>query len=509
MENVTSDCLRIGTTLKGRSYQYTIERVLGQGSFGITYLATVRIEGALGALDLNVALKEFFMHDINGRSGTSVTSVSQHGLFEEYKKKFVREANNLSKLRHPNIVKVLESFETNGTVYYSMEYIGGGSLDDLILSRGRLGEGEVVRYARQICSALQFMHEHRMLHLDLKPQNIMMRNGHAVLIGFGLSKRYDVSDDPKSSTTVGRGTKGYAPPEQSYYQESNDNPVTMDIYALGATVFKMLTGHRPPDASHILNQGFPAIELQGIGVSPWLIELIRKCMSPPMMNRPQSASEVLNVLRSKNPQDVIMEELVCPPNSDETVFGKTVASKPAIGFINGHEWVDLGLSVKWATCNVGARSPFYYADHFAWGETKTKPEYWDWNSATVDEENMPDIAGNPKYDAANANWGGTWRLPTKAEIDELISKCKCTWITLDNIPGCKVTGPNGNSIFLPAEGYHDDELLQDDGYVGYYWTSTPYELYTERAYGFIVYGGEIICRWEVRSIGRSVRPVTD
>ncbi|MCD8266392.1 MAG: protein kinase, partial [Prevotellaceae bacterium] len=411
--------------------------------------------------------------------------------------------------RHPNIVKVLESFEANGTVYYSMEYIGGGSLDDLILSRGRLSERKTVRLAREICSGLQFMHEHRMLHLDLKPHNIMVRNGHAVLIGFGLSKRYDVSEAPESSSIVGRGTKGYAPLEQNDYQEGNGIPVTIDIYALGGTVFKMLAGHRPPDASHILNQGFPAADLQGVGVSPWLVELIRECMAPPMMNRPQSASEVLNVLRSKNPQDVIMEELVCPPNSDETVFGKTVAPKPAIGFINGHEWVDLGLSVKWATCNVGARSPFYYADHFAWGETKTKPEYGDWNSATVDEENMPDIAGNPKYDAACANWGGSWRLPTASEIDELIEKCQHTWTTVGDIDGCKVTGPNGNSIFLPAEGSYEDELLLDDGYVGHYWTSTPYECYTERAYGFSFDSAIIEQDWEARSIGRSVRPVTD
>lgn len=116
--------------LQGNSYQYFIEKVLGQGSFGITYLASVKMAGALGAIDTNikVAIKEFFMRDINGRSEMTVTSGSKGGIYDEYKKKFTREALNLSKLQHPNIIKVIESFEANNTIYYVMEYIGGAAL---------------------------------------------------------------------------------------------------------------------------------------------------------------------------------------------------------------------------------------------------------------------------------------------------------------------------------------------------------------------------------------------
>ncbi|MCD7721579.1 MAG: serine/threonine protein kinase, partial [Prevotellaceae bacterium] len=202
-----------------------------------------------------------------------------------------------------------EEFETNGTVYYAMDYISGGSLDDLIARRGRLSERETVAFAREICSALQFMHGNGMLHLDLKPLNIMLRDGHAVLIDFGLSKQYNEQGEPESSTKVGGGTPGYAPLEQASYRDGKGFPVTMDIYALGATMFKMLTGRRPPEASDIMNFGFPADELQGLGVSPWLIELTGKCMSYMFKERPQSAAEVLEVLERH------------APTGEETILG--------------------------------------------------------------------------------------------------------------------------------------------------------------------------------------------
>ncbi len=177
--------------------------------------------GALGTIDTNikVAIKEFFMKEINGREGTTVTSGSKDGLFEDYRRKFVREAKNLSKLRHPNIVNMLEAFETNNTCYYVMEYMDGGSLDELIAKRHGLSEEDTVKYSLQIASALAFMHSNKMLHLDLKPKNIMMNNDNAVLIDFGLSKQYDRNGEPESSTTVGTGTPGYAPIEQASYQD--------------------------------------------------------------------------------------------------------------------------------------------------------------------------------------------------------------------------------------------------------------------------------------------------
>ena len=301
MSNINNNALKQNTILYGKSHTYTIERVLGQGSFGITYLAMtqVKVSGALGELEttIQVAIKEFFMKDINGREENTVTCGSRGGVYYDYKKKFSREAENLSKLNHPHIVKVLEYFEANNTVYYAMEYVDGGNLDVYIAQQKGLTEAESIKYAKQIGDALSYMHVHKMLHLDLKPGNIMLRkNKEAILIDFGLSKQYDENGKPETSTTVGSGTPGYAPIEQSNYHEGKDFPATMDVYALGATMYKMLTGVRPPEASEILNDGFPAYELQKRQVSDSLIASIAKVMSAMKKNRPQSVAAFLEVL---------------------------------------------------------------------------------------------------------------------------------------------------------------------------------------------------------------------
>ncbi|MCD7721083.1 MAG: protein kinase, partial [Prevotellaceae bacterium] len=514
MKNIING-LPVGTVLRGKANQYRIEQALGQGGFGITYRASVQVGGALGALSFNVAVKEFFIHERNGRRCTTVTLGSEPEIDEDYKRKFVREAVNLSRMRHPNIVRVMETFEANNTVYYSMEYIGGGSLDDRIALRGRLTEAETVGFAREICSALQFMHENGMLHLDLKPLNIMLRDGHAVLIDFGLSKQYKTNGEPESSTKVGGGTPGYAPIEQASYRDGKGFPVTMDIYALGATLYKMLSGQRPPEASDILNDGFPSGELRKAGVSPLLVSLIEKCMSPMRKGRCQTVAEVLGALESHSPKDDIKVEVVYPPASEETeiveaepYMPEPAAPKPTSGFINGHEYVDLGLSVKWATCNVGARVPSVFGDYFAWGETKPKSSYTKDNSVTSGKS-VGEIAGNPFYDAARANWGGTWRLPTKAELEELISECQWEWTPMGSHNGYKVTGTNGKSIFLPAAGRRDGASLYSTGGYGGYWSSTPYDDDTQYACSLYFSNGNFGRRWISRSLGRSVRPVLD
>lgn len=288
-----------GTVLYGKSYNYIIEKALGQGAFGITYLAKVKMQGELGSIDSNVsvAIKEFFMKDINGRKDSLVTSGSNGGIFTDYRKKFAREAENLSKLKHPNIIRVLESFENNNTIYYAMEYIDGGSLDDYIAHCGSINEKETAELIAQIGDALSFMHQNKMLHLDLKPANIMRRSqGELVLIDFGLSKQYDGSGEPESSTTVGRGTPGYAPLEQANYQDGHGFPVTMDVYALGATMYKMLTGERAPEASVILNEGFGALSDKMKNISSDLVNIVCKSMSPTMKKRFQSVNEMLSAI---------------------------------------------------------------------------------------------------------------------------------------------------------------------------------------------------------------------
>lgn len=303
MTNNTTTSLAIGTILHGEAYDYKIMDVLGQGTFGITYKAKVEMKGALGRLDSNmyVAVKEFFMKEVNGRENSSVTSgsTSNGGLFYYYRDKFEREARNLSTLSHPNIVKVLEAFHANGTTYYSMEYIDGISLDKKIAQspQGRMPLTEAIETLKQIGAAIAFMHSRNMLHLDVKPGNVMMRkDGTAVLIDFGLSKQYTSDGEPESSTKVGAGTPGYAPIEQASYHEGKGFPTMMDVYALGGTLFKMLTGQRPPEASEILNEGFPTDSLRQLFIPDNIVNSISKAMAPLKKDRWQTVDEFVKHL---------------------------------------------------------------------------------------------------------------------------------------------------------------------------------------------------------------------
>lgn len=305
-----------GIILHGEAYDYKITSVLGQGTFGITYRAKVEMRGALGTLDSNmyVAIKEFFMKEVNGRDNTSVTSgsTSRDGLFEYYREKFEREARNLSTLQHKNIVRVLESFQANGTVYYAMEYISGQSLDSVIIKSPHhcLDAATALGYTQQLGSALSFMHGKGMLHLDVKPANAMVKDdGTVVLIDFGLSKQYAANGEPESSTKVGAGTPGYAPLEQASYREGKGFPTMMDVYALGGTLYKMLTGQRPPEASEILNDGFPIGEMKQHGVPPQVAACVRKAMAPLKKDRYKTIDQLLNALAQCSLQGGSYDEL--------------------------------------------------------------------------------------------------------------------------------------------------------------------------------------------------------
>ena len=186
------------------------------------------------------------------------------------------------------------------------------------------------------------------------------------------------------------------------------------------------------------------------------------------------------------------------------------------------EAVDLGLSVKWATCNVGASKPEDYGEYFAWGETTTKSTY-DWSTyklcngsydtqtkyctdssyGTVDNKTVLD----KEDDAAAVNWGGAWRMPTKEEQDELRNNCTWTWITQNGVNGYTVTGPNGNSIFLPAAGYRDDSSLIGAGSYGIYWSSSLNTYYTSDAWYVYFYSSSVYRYYDYRHYGHSVRPV--
>ena len=184
-------------------------------------------------------------------------------------------------------------------------------------------------------------------------------------------------------------------------------------------------------------------------------------------------------------------------------------AKPTTGTINGHEWVDLGLSVKWATKNVGASSPSDYGDYFAWGETTTKSSYTEDNCKTW-KKSISDIAGNSQYDASRANWGSTWRLPTRREFQELVDQCTWTWTSQGGYNGYRVTSKaNGNSIFLPAAGYRLGTSHRGGGEYSNYWCSTPSESYTHNAFSLCFTSSYHSVGWLYRNSGRSVRPVSE
>ncbi|MFI3267285.1 MAG: serine/threonine-protein kinase, partial [Rikenellaceae bacterium] len=175
--------LELGSALQGGKYR--IEKVLAQGGFGITYLAEQKIEvvGAIGKINTiyKVTIKEFFMKDFCDRnsftSHISVGSSGSRSLVNAFKAKFFKEAQNIAKLDHGNIIKVFDVFEENDTAYYVMEYIEGGSLNDRIAEYGLMSEIEALHYIRQIADALRYIHGKKMNHLDVKPSNILIDEG--------------------------------------------------------------------------------------------------------------------------------------------------------------------------------------------------------------------------------------------------------------------------------------------------------------------------------------------
>ena len=812
--------LKHGSVLQGGKYK--IEKLLGQGGFGITYLAVQT------CLDRKVAIKEFFMKEHCNRdvdtSHVSVPSVGSRELVAKFKEKFIKEAQMISGYKHPNIVIIYDVFEENGTAYYVMEYHGGSSLSSLYLP---LSSEEASGYIRQVASALSYLHDHNTMHLDVKPSNVLIdSDGNAVLIDFGVSKRYDQAGNQTSSTPVGI-SHGYAPGEQ-YQQGTLAFSPSTDIYALGATFYKLVTGDTPPDQNEVNENGLPPFPAT---VPASIAALIEKAMQPRRKDRPQSIAVFLGLLddalaastgdepkedseddastvifgkdkvdgdsvdKTRTPSEkkksrrglwwllaaVIMvgvgvfavmssksegkatvastsERAVPQHELDKAVYDslmtevssialddkescnkaiklygealvyeekyvateyrsmffggaseqirsvedrkkelesqateaqklesdlrsynsmmdagsefekhdatlqeakskyqsakeleakwpghsskfdrnassamkrvesritelkedqakleaekaklakeqaeaerkkreveteqqdynskisaadkksrsderslkeakklyeeaakyetnykgteyasffvkgasarakdmqslidniqkskkqpalapspKTSGSSPiasTTGTHKGHEWVDLGLSVKWATYNVGASTPGDYGNYYAWGETSTKSNYDYGNCASIGKS-WGDIGGDSSRDAAKANWGGSWRMPTEAEFQELINNCTWTWTTHNGHKGYKVTGPNGNSIFLPAAGYRLGDTLCLGGEYGNYLSSTPNDRGTIYACYLRFDEGGWGPGWNARDNGRSVRPVLE
>ena len=259
--------------------RYRIVSMLGSGGFGITYLGTQT------GLERNIVIKEFFMSGYCLRDEYSnlitVPTVSNVEFVERFKDKFLKEARHIAQLKHPNIVNIIDVFEENGTAYYVMDFIEGGSLVEKVQREGSLPENVAKRYILQIADALNYIHQRYMNHLDVKPGNIMLsRNDNAILIDFGLSKQYDSQTGHQTSTTPVGISHGYAPMEQ--YKEggvSEFSPET-DIYSLGATLYYLLTGARPPVSQEINEDGLPLDQLKAKNISWPTISAIINAMKP-------------------------------------------------------------------------------------------------------------------------------------------------------------------------------------------------------------------------------------
>ena len=290
---MTMQALRVDSTLQGGKYR--IIKTLGQGGFGITYLAENTL--LLG----RVAIKEFFLKGSCDRDdSTSRVTIPTSGnreIVERFKQKFIKEARTIFRLNHPNIVRILDVFEENDTAYYVMEYIEGESLGDMVKRRGAIPEAEALGYVKDAASALEYIHSKNINHLDIKPGNLVLRkeDGRVLVIDFGVAKQYDAVTSEGTTTTPVCISHGYSPVEQYRKNGVQSFSPQSDVYALAATLFKLLTGNTPPEAIEIQDEGLPVAELQAKQISRPVISAIAMAMKS-RHERTQSVAEFISNL---------------------------------------------------------------------------------------------------------------------------------------------------------------------------------------------------------------------
>ena len=300
--------LRPGSKLQNGKYR--IHSVLGQGGFGITYLAEQT------GLGMRVAIKEFFLKGSCQReSSTSKVCVpvsENEELVNRCMKKFKSEARKIASVNNDHIVNIIDIFEENGTSYYVMKYLGGGSLASK-LGGGPFPEKTALRMIREVADALSSIHTNGLLHLDIKPANILMdERGRSVLIDFGVSKYVDSNQDSSTTSSLIGFSRGFAPLEQVNSTSTSLSPAS-DIYALGATLYNLVTGNTPPEASAVMDAGLPAFPA---GLSDEVKNAITQAMQPRRKDRPQDVESFLALLPD--------EEVSAP--EEETVVVNMVSS---------------------------------------------------------------------------------------------------------------------------------------------------------------------------------------
>ena len=291
--------------------KYIIDKKIGEGGFGITYRALQ------SGLNRTVCIKEYFL---SGRcvrathARTVCVQDSSESIFEKYRQSFVKEAKMLATLHHPNIVEVIDVFDENNTSYMVMNFIEGKSVLDIVNSRGRLPYPEVVNYIAQIANAVGYIHERHILHRDIKPDNIMVTADYkAILIDFGSARDFE-QDKTQVHTSI--LTPGYAPTEQ-YTAKSRKGSYT-DIYAIGATMYFMLTGQPPLESASRLTEQMAAPKELVPDIPEEANRTILKAMQLRAENRHQTIQDFMDDLRNVRPSVLV----------DETIGGKTTNKIP-------------------------------------------------------------------------------------------------------------------------------------------------------------------------------------
>ena len=278
-------CLRKGTRLIGR---YTVEGVLGQGGFGITYLGMDELHKK------KVAIKEFFPQGIVTRNieyedTVTVTLVGEKENYDKGKERFLKEAQTMAMFsKDKGIVKALDFFEINNTAYIVMEYLEGVTLKQYLRENKRIAAEDLVELLVPLIEALDEIHSQGLIHRDISPDNIMvLPDGRIKLMDFGAARDYTEFGEKSLSIVL---KPGYAPPEQ-YQTHGVQGPWT-DIYALCATMYKCITGENPPDAiDRLVDDYLKKISAFGIPVLPQIEEAIIKGMSVAAKDRYQNVGD--------------------------------------------------------------------------------------------------------------------------------------------------------------------------------------------------------------------------
>jgi len=330
--------LAVDTVLENR---YRIDRLIGQGGMGAIY------QGYDTNLDIEVAIKENFLQ--------MPQSIIQ----------FQQEARILAKLHHPALPRVMHHFSVAGQQYLVMDFIEGEDLWQIIKrSKKPLDEAQAVRYISQICDAVQYLHKQQppIIHRDIKPQNIKVTHGgQAVLVDFGIAK---IAEQNAVTGTGARGvTPGFSPPEQ--YSGEGTSPRS-DIYALGATLYALLTAERPPDSISLLTDRaqFASPQQLNLNLSQQVWQAIRHAMQPLEKNRPVSVAAWQAELQGNVPTQVVPSETVLFDN-EATMIGSAAneaeatmvsASLPYLVGPDGHSYpLRLGAALtlgRAKTCDI-------------------------------------------------------------------------------------------------------------------------------------------------------------